>query len=63
MRSPLALIGAIVAAVILALIGLLYQLGAFGPRAHGISHHALLFWGLAVVALVVASFARPQNQG
>jgi len=61
MRSPLAMLGAIVLAAVFALIGLLYQLGAFGATHHQISRHALLFWGLAVVALIGASFARPQR--
>jgi hypothetical protein len=55
------MIGAIVLAAVLALVGLLYQLGTFGQPSHSVSRHALLFWGLAVVALIGASFARPQK--
>jgi fumarate reductase subunit D len=57
----MAMIGAIVAAVLSAVIGVAFQLGMLVPKHHSISRHALVAWGLAVVFLVGASFARPQR--
>lgn len=56
----MAMIGAIVAAALCAIIGVGFQLGMFIPKHHSISRHALVAWGLAVVFLVAASFARPE---
>jgi hypothetical protein len=52
--------GALVVAVALALIGVLYIAGD-GPLASG-QHikRALLFWALAAGAVVVANFNRPR---
>jgi hypothetical protein len=55
------MLGAIVLAAVFALAGVLIQLGVFGANHHAISNKALLCWGLAVVALIAASFARPQK--
>jgi len=57
-RSPLAMIGAVVLAVVLAVAGVYYQLTNHNP-AHVVSYHALAFWAAAVVALIAASFLRP----
>ena len=57
MRSPLAMIGAIVVAVLLALLGLYFELT---PHRHVVSYKALAVWGVAVVFLIGASFARPR---
>ena len=58
MRSPLAMIGAIVLGIISILVGVWYQLH---PHNHTVSYHSLAFWGLALVLFVGASFARPQR--
>jgi hypothetical protein len=51
--------GAIVVAVVLAIVGVLYW-GGHGPFFAGVRHkHAILCWVLAVGALVVANFNRP----
>lgn len=60
LRSPLGVIGAIVVAAILGVIGVYYQLSAHNP-AHPVSYHALAFWAAALVALVGASFLRPRT--
>lgn len=52
-------LGAIVAAVILAIVGILYLIGD-GPLDPGRQiKHALLFFVLAIAALVIANFNRP----
>lgn len=61
MRSPIMLLGLVVAAVILVIMGVAFQLGMFFPKHHAISNHAILAWILAVACLVGASFARPQK--
>gem|GEM_PF-2229836 len=60
-RSPIMLLGLVVAAVILVVMGVAFQLGMFFPKHHAISNHAILAWILAVACLVGASFARPQK--
>jgi hypothetical protein len=50
--------GAIAAAVILAIIGVLYLAGDFVPTGRHVKH-ALLAFVLAAGALVVANFNRP----
>lgn len=60
-RSPLTVILLIVAAAVLGLAGLAYQMGVFGPIKHAISNHALALWAGALACLVVASFARPRR--
>jgi hypothetical protein len=51
--------GAIVVAIVLAIVGVLYW-GGHGPFIAGVHHkHAILCWALAVGALVVANFNRP----
>lgn len=55
------LLGLVVAAVILVVMGVAFQLGMFFPKHHAISNHAILAWILAVACLVGASFARPQK--
>jgi hypothetical protein len=60
LRSPLAMIGAIVLAVIFAVIGVYYQLSPHNS-AHAVSYHALAFWAAAVAALIAASFLRPSK--
>ena len=49
-------------AVVLVILGVVFQLGIIEPKnpAHAISHKAIAAWGLALVALVGASFARPE---
>jgi hypothetical protein len=61
-QRPLVFVGAIVAAVILAIIAVLYLAGN-GPLDPG-RHikHALLFFVLAAGALAVANFNRPGTQ-
>jgi hypothetical protein len=50
--------GAIVVAVVLVIVGVLYW-GGHGPFIAGVHHkHAILCWALAVCALVVANFNR-----
>ena len=60
LRSPLAMIGAIVVAVVLAVVGVLYELRPHTP-GHPVSYHALAFWAAAVAALIAASFLRPKK--
>ena len=60
LRSPIGVIGAVVVAVIFAVIGVYYQLGAHNP-SHPVSYHALAFWAAAVAALIGASFLRPRT--
>jgi hypothetical protein len=60
-RSPIMLLGLVVAAVILVIMGVAFQLGMFFPKHHAISNHAILAWILAIACLVGASFARPQK--
>jgi len=60
MRGPLAMLGAIVLAVVFALIGVYFQLAPHNAR-HAVSYHAIAFWGLTLVALIGASFARPKE--
>jgi cell division protein FtsN len=62
LRSPMAMIGAIVVAVILAVIGVYYQISPHNS-AHAVSYHALAFWAAAVAALIGASFLRPPKTG
>jgi hypothetical protein len=59
-RSPLAVLGLVVLAVVLVVLGILFQLGMFFPKHHTISNHAILAWVLAASCLVAASFARPR---
>jgi hypothetical protein len=61
MRSPIVLLGLVVAAVVLLVLGIAFQLGMFIPKHHTISNHAILAWVLAVACLVGASFARPRT--
>jgi len=60
LRSPAVMAGAIVLAVVLALVGVWFQVHSHNP-AHPVSFHAIAFWACALVALVGASFARPQR--
>jgi hypothetical protein len=60
MQSPLAMLGAFVLALVFALVGVYFQLVPHNPD-HPVSYHAIAFWGLAVVALIGASFARPRE--
>ena len=60
LRSPAGVIGAIVVAAVLALIGVYFQLSAHNP-AHPVSYKALAFWAAAVAALIGASFLRPRT--
>jgi hypothetical protein len=52
------MLGAFVVAVILALIGVYYQLSPH-TSTHAVSYHALAFWAAAAAALIAASFLRP----
>jgi hypothetical protein len=54
------MLGAVVAAVILAVIGVYYQLSPH-TSTHAVSYHALAFWAAAVAALIGASFLRPRT--
>lgn len=54
------MLGAVVAAVILAVIGVYYQLSPH-TSTHAVSYHALAFWAAAVAALIGASFLRPRS--
>ena len=51
------MLGAVVVAVILALIGVYYQLSPH-TSTHAVSYHALAFWAAAAAALIAASFLR-----
>lgn len=55
------MIGLVVVAILLVVLGVAFQLGMFIPKHHAISNHALLAWVLAVASLVGASFARPRE--
>ncbi|MHB8509554.1 MAG: hypothetical protein ACYDGR_13035 [Candidatus Dormibacteria bacterium] len=59
-KGKQAVAGLIGLAVLLVIVGIIFQVGLLGPNHHGISHKAIAAWGLAVVALVGASFARPE---
>jgi hypothetical protein len=63
-RGPAAMIGAVAAAVVLVVLGILIQIGALasilGANHHTVSTKAIACWGLAVVALIGASFLRPR---
>ncbi len=52
------MLGAVVVAVILAMIGVYYQISPH-TSTHAVSYHALAFWAAAVAALIAASFLRP----
>lgn len=54
------MLGLVVGAVVLVVLGVAFQLGMFFPRHHALSNHAILAWVLAVACLVGASFARPE---
>jgi hypothetical protein len=54
------MIGAVVVAVVLAVIGVYFQLSAHNP-AHPVSYKAIACWAAAVAALVGASFLRPRT--
>jgi uncharacterized membrane protein len=54
------MLGAVVAAVILAVIGVYYQLSPH-TSTHAVSYHALAFWAAAIAALIGASFLRPKT--
>ena len=54
------MIGAVVLAVVLALVGVYYQLSPH-TSTHVVSYHALAFWAAAVAALIGASFLRPKT--
>lgn len=60
-RSPLTVLLLVVAAVVLVILGVAFQLSLFFPKSHAISNHAILAWVLAAACLVGASFARPQK--
>jgi hypothetical protein len=55
------MLGAVGLAAVFVVVGIMYQVGVFGTPNHAISYHAIAFWGLALVALVGASFLRPRN--
>ncbi|HEV1998338.1 MAG TPA: hypothetical protein VGR61_09460 [Candidatus Dormibacteraeota bacterium] len=61
MRSPMTMLALVVAAVVLVVLGVAFQLGMVFPKHHTLSNHAILAWVLAVACLVGASFARPQK--
>jgi branched-subunit amino acid permease len=64
LRSPIVLIGLLVVAVVLVLVGLLIQLNpSLHDPAHAISRKAVVCWAAAAAALVGASFARPRSAG
>jgi hypothetical protein len=54
------MLGTVVAAVILAVIGVYYQLSPH-TSTHAVSYHALAFWAAAIAALIGASFLRPKT--
>jgi uncharacterized membrane protein len=61
-RKPIVLIGLIVVAVVLVLVGLYFQFNpAMHNAAHVVSYKAIACWAAAVAALVAASFARPRS--
>lgn len=60
MRSPMGMIGAVVLAVVLAVIGVYFQLSVHNP-SHPVSYKAIACWAAAVAALVAASFLRPRT--
>ncbi|MEA2682886.1 MAG: hypothetical protein QOK05_1214 [Chloroflexota bacterium] len=55
------MLGLIVLAVVLVVLGVAFQLGMFFPKHHTISNHAILVWVLAAASLAGASFARPRT--
>ncbi|MGI8610209.1 MAG: hypothetical protein ACR2MY_13475 [Candidatus Dormibacteria bacterium] len=55
------MLGLVVAAVVLIVLGVAFQLGMFFPKHHTLSNHAILAWVLAVACLVGASFSRPER--
>jgi hypothetical protein len=59
MRSPLAMLGAIILAAVFVVVGVYFQLSPHNTQ-HAVSYRAIAFWGLAAVALIGASFARPR---
>jgi hypothetical protein len=61
LRSPIVLIALIALAVVLALVGVYFQLSPSKNPAHPISYHAVAFWAAAVAALIAASFARSRT--
>jgi hypothetical protein len=60
LRSPMGMIGAVVVAVVLAVAGVYFQLGAHNP-SHPVSYKAIACWAAAVAALIAASFLRPRT--
>ena len=60
LRSPMGMIGAIVVAALLAIVGVYYQVSSHNPD-HPVSYHALAFWAAAIAALIGASFLRPRT--
>lgn len=64
LRSPIVLVGLLVLAVLLVLVGLFIQLNpSLHDPAHAISRKAIFCWAAAVAALIGASFARPRPAG
>ena len=64
MKSTTSAIGLVALAVVLVVLGFLYWGGTLQLLAthEGPHHtHALLLWGLAVLSLVGANFARPRT--
>jgi hypothetical protein len=61
MRSPMVMLLLIVGAVVLAVLGVAFQLGILIPKSHAISNKAIFAWVLAVACLIGASFARPRS--
>jgi uncharacterized membrane protein len=55
------LLGLVVLAVVLVVLGVAFQLGMFFPKHHTFSNHAILAWVLAAACLVGASFARQRE--
>jgi hypothetical protein len=53
----MAMLGAVVVAVILAVLGVYFQLSH--TSGHAVSYKAIAVWAAAVAALIAASFLRP----
>ncbi len=63
LRKPIVLIGLIVLAVILVIVGLYIQLSpGLHSASHAVSFKAIACWAAALACLIAASFARPRAE-
>jgi hypothetical protein len=61
LRKPIVMIGLVVLAAVLVVVGIYYQVSSHNP-AHPVSYHSIAFWAAAVASLIAASFARPRSE-